>query len=108
MHFSVVIVQCEMEIQWTSIFANSRGLDYYGCFLERAHFCEVLLQRLTVLSTMYPVCGKGLYYRIHGMKTFNTFTSETKIAEFTNSVDPDEGAHNEPPHLDLHCLPSSF
>ena len=25
-----------------------------------------------------------------------------------NSVDPDEVAHNEPPHLDLHCLPSSL
>ena len=22
----------------------------------------------------------------------------------TNSVDPDEVAHNEPPHQDLHCL----
>ena len=28
-----------------------------------------------------------------------------KIAEFANSVDLDEVAHNEPPHLDLHCLP---
>ena len=28
-------------------------------------------------------------------------------AEFSNSVDLDEVAHNEPPHLDLHCLPSS-
>ena len=26
---------------------------------------------------------------------------ETKIAEFANSVDLDEVAHNEPPHLDL-------
>ena len=26
---------------------------------------------------------------------------ETKIAEFANSIDPDEVAHNEPPHLDL-------
>ena len=32
----------------------------------------------------------------------------TKIAEFANSIDLDEVAHNEPPHLDLHCLPSSF
>ena len=32
----------------------------------------------------------------------------TKIAEFANSVDLDEVAHNEPPHLDLHCLPSSL
>ena len=34
--------------------------------------------------------------------------SVTKIAEFANSVDLDEVAHNEPPHLDLHCLPSSL
>ena len=31
-----------------------------------------------------------------------------KKAEFANSVDLDEVAHNEPPHLDLHCLPSSL
>ena len=33
---------------------------------------------------------------------------ETKIAEFAHSVDLDEVAHNEPPHLDLSCLPSSL
>ena len=27
---------------------------------------------------------------------------------FANSVDPDEVAHYEPPHLDQHCLPSSL
>ena len=27
-----------------------------------------------------------------------------KIAEFANSVDLDEVAQHEPPHLDLHCL----
>ena len=32
----------------------------------------------------------------------------TKIAEFANSVDLDEVALHEPPHLDLHCLPSSL
>ena len=31
-----------------------------------------------------------------------------KIVEFANSVDPDEVAHNEPPHLDLHSLPFSL
>ena len=30
------------------------------------------------------------------------------IAEVANSVDLDEVAHDEPPHLDLHCLPSSL
>ena len=33
---------------------------------------------------------------------------ETKIAEFANSVDLDEVAHNEPPHQDQQCLPSSL
>ena len=30
------------------------------------------------------------------------------MAEFANSVDLDEVAQNEPPHLDIHCLPSSL
>ena len=35
---------------------------------------------------------------------------ETKITVhvFANSVDLDEVADKEPPHLDLHCLPSSL
>ena len=28
--------------------------------------------------------------------------------EFENNVDLDEVAQNEPPHLDIHCLPSSL
>ena len=35
-------------------------------------------------------------------------TGKLKRVVFANSVDPDEVAHNEPPHLDLHCLPSSL
>ena len=31
-----------------------------------------------------------------------------KIAEFSNSVDFGEVAHNEPLHLDVHCLPFSL
>ena len=31
-----------------------------------------------------------------------------KIVNFINSIDLDEEAHNELPHLDLYCLPSSF
>ena len=31
-----------------------------------------------------------------------------KIIQFSNSVDPDEVAHNEPPHLTLHCFFSSL
>ena len=31
-----------------------------------------------------------------------------KFVELANSVDQDEAAHHELPHLDLHCLPSSL
>ena len=34
--------------------------------------------------------------------------ANTTIAEFANTVDTDETAHNEPSHLDLQCLPSSL
>ena len=32
----------------------------------------------------------------------------TTIAEFANTADADETAHNELSHLDLQCLPSSL
>ena len=41
-------------------------------------------------------------------KNFVNSLQDTQIAEFANSVDLDEVAHNEPPHLDLHCLPSTL
>ena len=31
-----------------------------------------------------------------------------EMIELENSLDRDEAAHNELPHLDLHCLPSSL
>ena len=34
--------------------------------------------------------------------------SNTTIAKFANTADPDETAHNEPSHLDLQCLPFSL
>ena len=40
--------------------------------------------------------------------TYNFIITRDEIAEFANSVNLDEVAHNEPSHLDLHCLPSSI
>ena len=45
------------------------------------------------------------YLRKEYVLSFNS-VPETKIAESANSVDLDDEAHNEPPHLDLHCLSS--
>ena len=41
-------------------------------------------------------------------KSFLTMAILTTIAEFANTVDLDEVAHNELSHLDLQCLPSSL
>ena len=47
-------------------------------------------------------------YLLHVVQFCLWLVPETKIAEFANSVDLGEVAHNEPPHLDLHCLHSSL
>ena len=38
---------------------------------------------------------------------FTLKAPKLKVIEFANHVDLDEAAHDEPPHLDLHCLPYS-
>ena len=38
----------------------------------------------------------------------NTLVPETKMATFANSLDLDEVAQYEPPHLDQYCVRSSF
>ena len=45
---------------------------------------------------------------IHVCFALTLYVTARKIAEFANSVHLDEVAHDEPPHLDLHCLPSSL
>ena len=39
---------------------------------------------------------------------FNMSFMWTKMDTSTSSLDPDETAHNELSHLDLHCLPFCF
>ena len=42
------------------------------------------------------------------MTLFTLYASETKIAEFANSLDPDKVAQSQPPPLYLHYLPLIF
>ena len=42
------------------------------------------------------------------VKMVNSLSTRDKNTDFENSVHLDEVAHNEPPHLGLHCLPSSL
>ena len=53
------------------------------------------------MFVLHSVCQDMLIY-------LTRKTPNATIAEFANTVDPDETAHNEPSHLDLQCLPSSL
>ena len=62
------------------------------------------LERQLAIAKPGPVSRQFLVLVIENH--FTPFIApEMKIVEFANSVDPDEAAHNEPPHLNLHCFP---
>ena len=54
-----------------------------------------------------PTRQKVSFHATPSMYIVNSLTTrDAKQNEFPNSVDLDEVAHNEPPHLDLHCFPT--
>ena len=79
--------------------------------------CEVWIKNSISKSHSLAPLGKPCDARAVAlsMDIKNVYTSPMKLIfmvpkmekiNIANSVDPDEVAHNEPPHLDLHCLPS--
>ena len=67
------------------------------------------------LYSFWHIKGQGKSYgnekviiEFFSIEMFVLTLLEVKIAKFANRVDLDEVALNEPPHLDLHCLPSSL
>ena len=44
------------------------------------------------------------HLELHVSFTLEVPNTEIQVVELAKSVDSDEVAHNEPPHLDLHCL----
>ena len=56
---------------------------------------------------MYGPYSKSVI-RYKGNRYLILKAPNTTKAEFANSVDPDEMAHNEVSHLDLQCLSSSL
>ena len=73
------------------------------CFNTWGHY-GILMACLSIfiLMAMYLSCGLVMYLNTQGVK------KNIKKIEFANSVGPEEAAHNEPPLLCLHCLPSVF
>ena len=65
------------------------------------------MQRLRTVTSL-DVSAVAGHHAMPAALLFFTLIAGQKIAEFAHSIDLDEVAHNEPPHLDLHCLPSSL
>ena len=78
----------------------------FFCFfqLEMGEKIQVFFQMDCKTTTMLL----GSYVCKAFQLCINSLSSREKIAEFANRVDLDEVAHEEPPHLDLHCLSSNL
>ena len=67
-------------------------------------------EKLKYMHILYisPILSLDLCVILLTLAYLTCNAPNTTIAEFANTVDPDEMAHNEPSHLDLQCLPSIF
>ena len=74
---------------------------YFVSDLYGNNIIDILFQ--AKLTSMIPF--KGI---LHETQYLTLKAQNATKAEFANTVDPDEMAHNEPSHLDLQCLPSSL
>ena len=59
---------------------------------------------LSLYNLLKFFCGDLYFHYENPQSTEN----KKKTTAFANSIDPDEVAHNEPPHLDLHCFPCNL
>ena len=91
-----------------------RGGPVWGCmWLFHKDYCLYVHLGMWHLSCVSLENKKKTEILMHTISTdvsflFNSVSTRDQKAESANSVDHDEVAHNEPPHLDLHCLLSSL
>ena len=59
---------------------------------------------LSIVLITVDISGDiNLLNKLAGIFSVIHFTVQMQITEFPNSLNPDEAAHNELPHLDLYC-----
>ena len=88
-------------------YPKSAAMGFFSCGLKHK-FETAMVNQPSVFEPLkfyciYSSSDKHLFSLDLTLKA-----PKMKTAEFANSVDPDEVAHKEPPHLNVHCLPSSL
>ena len=81
---------CRKKFRWTKSNFMEISINQVRVSLEK-----LILKKRKLLNYIYFQC-------------ITLLIPNTKIAEFANCVNLDEVAHDELPHLDLHCMPSSL
>ena len=57
---------------------------------------------------LHPILRCFCLNKVNTILCLTLQVSKIKLVEFANSLDPDEAAHYELSHLDVHCLLASF
>ena len=65
---------------------------------------QLLSNICKITAPQMPAMFTSKYMHMYSKKK-KSCTPQMKIVEFANRADPDEVAHHDPPHPDLHCLP---
>ena len=84
-----------------------------------SHLTKALSNECFINPHNSPVCPDAIksnntvvkchcLVKVRKSDSFYGKVPETKLAEFANSIDPDETAHYEPSHLNIRCLSSSL
>ena len=86
------VYELQCEIIYFEICVTSKDSDL------PAHPCSLTIVCHLSEETLDPWLSKEC--------SVNPFSPTDWTDTYANSVDPDDMAHNEPSHLDIHCLPS--
>ena len=80
----------------------------YSCSIFKWHFEYSFTSRFRQLFCIIRSGSEFGMITVTGCTCKVPKKKKKENSETSNNVNPDEVAHNEPPHLDLHYLPSSL
>ena len=93
-------------VSMTLYICQPLGKGRQSALLENCECLQTLMLDDTLSESLHAL----LFMHVKDVmkNLLNPLSAKHNNAEFANTVDPDETAHNEPSHQDLQCLPFSL